>query len=220
VDAGLLDQLDADDRRVLLAGMTRRRYRRGDTLFHEGDPGDTLHVIDKGHVAIRTTTSLGDVATLTVLGPPAMFGEQALVGDQGRRTASAVALDQVETRALRRSDFDALLGSHPRIERFVVEVLAAQVRRLTSQLIEALYVPADRRVVHRLAEVAALYDDGTPSIEIPIKQDDIASMAGTTRPTANRILKQLEAAGVIELSRGRILVVDRHALDRSSASGR
>ena len=155
MDAGLLDQLSDDDRRALLARMTRRRYRRGDTLFHEGDPGDTLHVIDKGRVAIRTTTSLGDVATLTVLGPPSMFGEQALVSGDARRTASAVALDDVETRMLHRGDFETLLAEHPRVERFVVQLLAAQVRRLTAELVEALYVSADRRVVRRLVDVAA-----------------------------------------------------------------
>ncbi len=181
-------------------------------MFHEGDPGDTLHVIDKGHVAIRTTTSLGDVATLTVLGPQAMFGEQALVDVEARRTASAVALDVVETRALHRREFDELLATNPRAERFVVEVLGAQVRRLTAQLTDALYVPADRRVVRRLVEVAAMYGSGPGPIEVPLKQDDIASMAGTTRPTANRVLKQLEAEGLIELARGRIVVVDLERL--------
>ncbi len=197
--------------------MHRRRFRRSDTLFHEGDPGDTLHIIEKGHVAIRTTTGSGDVATLVVLGPAAMFGEQALVGPDARRTASAVALDPVETRVLQRHEFDELRSTHPRVERFVVEVLAAQVRRLTSQLVEALYVPADRRVIRRLAELGEIYESGSDAIAIPLKQEDLASMAGTTRPTANRVLRQLEATGVVELARNRIVIVDRDALDRSAA---
>lgn len=216
MDAGLLDQLPGEDRRALLATMHRRRFPRGDSLFHEGDPGDTLHVIEKGHVAIRTTTAIGDVATLAVLGPPSMFGEQALVGPDARRTASAVALDAVETRVLQRREFDELRATHPSVERFVVEVLAAQVRRLTGQLVEALYVPADRRVIRRLADLAAVYASASPALEIPLKQDDLASMAGTTRPTANRVLRQLEESGVVELARNRIVVVDRGALDRSA----
>jgi CRP-like cAMP-binding protein len=205
---GLLEVLGPEDSRTLLSRMARRRFRRNDTLFHEGDPGDTLHIIDKGHVAIRTTTSLGDVATLTVLGPGAIFGEQALLHDPGRRTASAVALDDVETRVLHSAEFEALRSSHPKVERFVVDVLAAQVRRLTAQLVEALYVSAERRVIHRLADMVRLYRRESGPIEIPLKQEDIASMAGTTRPTANRVLKQLEADGVIELARGRIIVVE------------
>jgi CRP-like cAMP-binding protein len=211
---GLLDQLGAEDRRSLLATMARRTYRKNDTLFHEGDPGDTLHVIDKGHVAIRVSTRSGDVVTLTVLGPSASFGEQALLDARSVRTASAVALDPVETRTLHRRDFEALRASSPSVERFLTSMLAAQVRRLTEQLLEALYVPADDRVVRRLADVAEVYADERNDAELVLRQDDLATMAGTTRPTANRVLKQLEAEGTVQLARGRISIADVAELRR------
>jgi CRP-like cAMP-binding protein len=211
---GLLDQLGPDDRRALLATMSRRTYRKNDTLFHEGDPGDTLHVIDKGHVAIRVSTRSGDVVTLTVLGPAASFGEQALLDARSARTASAVALDSVETRTLHRRDFEALRASSPTVERFLTEMLAAQVRRLTEQLLDALYVPADQRVVRRLADVAEVYAADGNEAELALRQDDLATMAGTTRPTANRVLKQLEAEGTVELARGRISIADVAGLRR------
>jgi len=211
---GLLEQMSPDDRRVLLSKMTRRSFRKLDTLFHEGDPGDTLHIIVKGHVAIRCSTPAGDVATMTVLGAGASFGEQALLFDGAVRTASAVALDAVETRALHRNEFDALRRTNPTVERFLTEALAAQVRRLSAQLVEALYVPADTRVVRRVAMLAELYGDGDGDgpISVPVRQDDVASMAGTARPTANRVLKQLEGDGVISLTRGRLEVLDRAGL--------
>lgn len=212
MDGGLLDQLQPDDRRVLLSKMVRRSFRKSDTLFHEGDLGDTIHVIEKGHVAIRTSTHNGDVATLTVLGPGASFGEQALLSEHATRTASAVALDAVETRALHRNDFDALRATSPTVDRFLVDALAGQVRRLSSQLLEALYISADQRVVRRLADVANIYQSGDRRVEVPIRQDDLASMAGTTRPTANRVLKHLEVTGLIELRRGQIVVRDTEAL--------
>ena len=207
---GLLDQLSADDRRVLVSKMTRRTFRKQDTLFHEGDPGDTLHIIAKGHVAIRCSTPAGDVATLTVLGSGASFGEQALLSADAVRTASAVALDVVETRALHRNEFDALRRTNPTVERFLTEALAAQVRRLSAQLVEALFVPADTRVVRRVAMLADLYADahGDGPVNVPVRQDDVASMAGTARPTANRVLKQLESDGLISLTRGRLEVLD------------
>jgi CRP/FNR family transcriptional regulator, cyclic AMP receptor protein len=208
MDGGLLDLLSDDNRRALLSKMVRRSFRKGDTLFHEGDPGDTIHVIEKGHVAIRTSTPGGDVATLAVLGPGSSFGEQALLTKDAIRTASAVALDQVETRSLQRGDFEQLRASTPAVERFLVEALAAQVRRLSAQLLDALYVSADQRVVRRLAEVAELYSTSGSHVEVPLKQDDLASMAGTARPTANRVLKQLETAGIIRLFRGQMVVVD------------
>lgn len=213
----LLGGLDEADRRRVIATMTRRTFRKGDTLFFEGDPGDSLHIVQKGRVAIRASTPQGDVATLAVMGPGECFGEQALISDDARRTASVVALETVETRMLHRRDFDELRRSHPTVERFLVEVLAAQVRRLSGQVVDALYVAADKRVVRRLAELTRTYDgstdgDGGGPIEIPVRQEDLATMAGTTRPTANRVLQQLADAGVVSLSRGRIVVTDPTAL--------
>lgn len=205
---GLLDQLDEGSRRALLARMNRRTYRKGDTLFHAGDPGDSLHVIAKGHVAVRVSTRYGDVVTFTVLGPSASFGEQALLDPRAIRTASVVALDAVETHVLHRRDFDDLRTSVPAVERFMIDLLAAQVRRLSEHLLDALCLPADDRVVHRLADVADLYADDSNQATLTLKQEDLASMAGTTRPTANRVLKQLEASGLVSLSRGRIVVTD------------
>ena len=210
--AGLSDA----DRRSVLTRMSRRSFRKGETLFHEGDPGDSLHLIEKGRVAIRPSTPGGDVVTLAILGPGQSFGEQALLSPDSRRTASVVALEVVETRVLLRRDLDELRATQPSIDRFLVEVLASQVRRLSQRVLEALYEPADRRVVRRLAELAELYDDGQPPIVIGLRQDDLATMAGTTRSTTNRVLQQLVEAGVVWVRRGRIEVHDVPALRRAA----
>jgi CRP/FNR family transcriptional regulator, cyclic AMP receptor protein len=219
MSGGLLDQLDADDRRALLAKMRTRSYRKGAILFHEGEPGDSLFVIDDGHVAIRASTADGDVITLTVLGPSASFGEQALLDPRAVRTASASALDPVKVSILHRKDFDELRAKSPAVERFLIQLLAAQVRRLSVQLLDALCTPAEERVTHSLAEVADTYADGATEAHVALRQDDLASIAGTTRPTANRVLKQLETAGIVRLSRGHIVVTDVERLRRHAGGG-
>jgi CRP-like cAMP-binding protein len=208
----LLAGLSEADRRSVLSRMIRRSFRKGDSLFHEGDPGDSLHLIESGRIAIRGSTPGGDVVTLTILGAGESFGEQALLTEDSRRTASAVALEAVETRVLRRRDLEELRASHPSIDRFLVDVLAGQVRRLSQRLLEALYLPADRRVVRRLSELAQLYDDGDSPIVIGLRQDDLATIAGTTRSTTNRVLQQLVEAGVVTVRRGRLDVHDVAAL--------
>ena len=205
-----------DDLRALLARLGRRSYRKGDTLFHEGDPGDSLHLIDKGRVAIRVTTRAGDEAILAVLGRGDSFGEQALLNPSARRTASAVALEPVETRVLLRTDFEQLLVEQPSVEHFLVEVLAAMVRRLSSLLVEALYLPVDQRVVRRLADLADVYATDEATVDVPLRQDQLASLAGSTRSTTNRVLQQLVDESIVELARGRIVILDVAALaDRS-----
>jgi len=101
MDWPLLAVLDDDDRRRVLSLARRRRFAKGEPLFHEGDPGDTLHLIAKGHIALRVTTPLGDTATLLVLGPGDHFGEMAVISP-APRNASAVALEPVETMAIHR----------------------------------------------------------------------------------------------------------------------
>ena len=188
-------------------------------MFHEGDPGDALHLIDKGHISIRVTTALGDVATLAVVGPGEGFGEGALLTPDSRRSASAVAVVAAETRTLTGADFEDLRTRHPRVERLLTEQLALQVRRLSESLVEAHYVAADVRVVRRLSELVDLFtaEGGTGDAAagrgtVPVTQQELASMAGTTRPTANRVLRELEDAGVVTLGRGRISVEDIDAL--------
>ncbi len=95
----------------------------------------------------------------------------------------------------------------------LTNALVAEVRRLSAALIEALYVPVERRVWLRLIELVELYGGDAPVV-IPLTQDDIAQLAGTTRPTANRVLRAGEEQGVLHLARGRIEVHDRAALRR------
>jgi CRP-like cAMP-binding protein len=212
----LLRGLADDDRRALLARLGRRSYRKGETLFHEGDPGDSLHLIDKGRVAIRVTTRAGDEAILSVLGRGDSFGEQALLNPTARRTASAVALEPVETRVLLRTDFEQLLVQQPSVEHFLVQVLATMVRRLSNLLVEAMYLPVDQRVVRRLADLAEVYATDEVTVDVPLRQDQLASLAGSTRSTTNRVLQQLVDESIVELARGRIVILDVAALaDRS-----
>ncbi len=211
---GLLDRLSDDDRRNVLRTTRRRRYARGETVFHEGDPGDALHLIAKGHVAVRAGTPLGDVSTFTVLGPGEVFGEGALLAPDARRTATVVALEPVETQTLSAVQFGTLRREQPEVDRFLVEVLAAQVRRLSSRLQEALFVPAETRVLRRLLELGDSYRAPDGTVTIPLTQDDIASLAGTSRPTANRVLKAAEEDEILSIRRGRIQVLDDRGLER------
>lgn len=212
----LFGSLSDDDRRIVTEKMVRRRFDRGEVLFHQGDIGDSVHIIERGCVAVRISTPAGDEVILAVLGVGDFFGEQALITDDARRTASIVALDAVETRSLHRRDFDELCRTRPGVQGFLVRLLASQVRRLSEQMLEVLFVPVEDRVVRSLARLAELFGtgDGGP-IDVPVRQEDLASLAGTTRPTTNRVLKRLEQDGVITLQRGRTTVVDPAALRTS-----
>lgn len=212
VEWDILRGLDPAERRAVLGSATRRSYRGGDSLFHEGDPGDSVHLLDKGHVAVQLVDQNGTTLTLDMLAPGGFFGEQALLDPAARRTATATAVGAVETWELRRPAFEDLRRRHPAVTNVLVEMLAAQVRRLSEQLLDAHTLPAEERVLKQLARLAAGFaHDGAATI--PITQEDLAALAGTTRPTANRALRALVDDGTVTLGRGRI---DVHEVRRLS----
>lgn len=209
-----LDGVPEEDRRRLLAATRRRRFARREVLFHEGDLADTVHLLDRGRVAVRITTPLGEVATLRIRGPGEVIGEVALLHESSRRTATVVALERTETLMLHRDAFAELRQNHPSVDEFLLALLADEVRRLSNLLVEALYVPAETRVLRRLSALTDLYGDGEGQPEIPLTQEDLASLAGTSRSTVNRILGGIEKDGIVDVSRGRITVTDADALER------
>jgi CRP-like cAMP-binding protein len=105
MDFPILNGLEESLRRQVLAAARLRRFARGEIVFHEGDPGDTFHLIAKGRFAVRVSTELGETATLAVLGRGDFFGELALLGEHPR-TATVAALEAAETMALHRESFD------------------------------------------------------------------------------------------------------------------
>jgi CRP-like cAMP-binding protein len=210
----LLDTLNEADRREILAVCRRRKFARGEVVFHEGDPGDTLHLIAKGHVAVRTTTPAGDQALLRVLGAPDFFGELAVIAP-GPRSATIDCLDSTETLELRSDAFHELRAKHPGVDAVLMRALVIEVRRVSTELSQALYLPAEARVWKRVADLTRLYETAANDVvTIPLTQDDVAHMAGTTRPTANKVLRSGEEKGVLRISRGRIEVLDVTALTK------
>lgn len=209
----LLAKLSDDARRDVLVLARRRRFGRCDYIFHEGDPGDTLHLVAKGRIGIRVTTPLGDCAMLRVLGPGEHFGEMALISPSPRN-ATAVALEPAETLSIHRKELDGLRAREPDIDKFLLDAAVEEVRRLSQRLLEALYVPVDKRVLRRLVDLVSIYETGPGTTTILLTQDDLAQLAGTTRPTTNRVLRAAEDAGTLQIGRGRIEVLDRAELVR------
>jgi CRP/FNR family cyclic AMP-dependent transcriptional regulator len=207
----LLEDVPDDEIRRVLSIARRRTFARGEVVFHEHDPADSLHLVAKGRFAVRITTPFGESALLALRGPGEAFGELALVsGPEAVRSATVEALEAAETHAVYRREFDALRREHPRVGDVLVALLAQSVRRTNELLLDAYYAPAETRVLRRLRDLAAVFPDG----EVRLTQEDLASLAGTSRATVNRVLRDAERRGAVELRRGRTVVRNPEALAR------
>ena len=155
---------------------------------------------------------LGQRATLAILGPGDAFGELAILGSEPRRGATVVAIEPLETRSIYAADFHRLRRAHPQLSDVIIGLLTAQVQRMNSELLDALYLPAELRVRKRLADLAGQYEETGGETVIPVRQEDIADLAGTSRATVNRVLREEARRGTVRLSRGQTVVLDRARL--------
>lgn len=216
--APLLADLPGEELQRLQAAARRRTFGRNEVVFHQGDPADSMHMIQKGRFAVRVRTPIGDVATIAILGAGDAFGELALIGEEHDRSATVLSLEPSETLSISRGDLDRLRHEQPQVNELLVRLLAARLRRTNALLAEALYVTADRRVVHRLRELAQLYANPDGETRIPLTQEEIATLAGTSRATVNRVLRAEERSGALELTRGHTIIRDVDRLGKAARS--
>jgi CRP/FNR family transcriptional regulator, cyclic AMP receptor protein len=203
----LLSMLDERETQLLLASARRRTYRRGEVVFHRDDPADTVHLVSSGSFAVRVITPLGDVVTLGIVGPGGWFGELALVRSSHARSATVSALSQAETHVVGVAEFDRLRRECPQLDRVLIEFFAHRVAELSERLVESLYTPAPERVRRLLRDLAERYaDPATGAAVIPLTQEDLAGLAGTSRLTVSRVLRELRAEGAVQVGRGRIVI--------------
>lgn len=210
----LLEILDEPTRGQVLQRGRRRRFRRGEVVFHQGDPGDSLHLVVKGSFDVRVSTRDGRVVVIRLIGVGEHFGELALVSESTTRSATVAALEPSETISLSREDFEELRARHRDLDRLLVSALAERVLEATNMVSESLFLPTDVRVFRRLVLLDRHREALGRSEAIRTTQSDLADMVGTTRPTVNRVLQRAVDAGVVELRRGSIVVRDRTALER------
>jgi CRP-like cAMP-binding protein len=208
----LLASLPPEEVRQVLSIARRRRFSRGEVVFHQQDPADSLHLISKGRFAIRVMTPVGDTATIAIRGPGESFGEMALVDGHARRAATVRALEEAESMAVFQTDFARLRRQFPAVDQVLMTFLANEVRMLNERLLEALYMPVDRRVRRRLVELAEQYPKEDDRAVIPLTQEAIAELAGAARATVNQVLREEEQRGTLELGRGRTRVLDLESL--------
>jgi CRP/FNR family cyclic AMP-dependent transcriptional regulator len=216
VDWPLLASLDEEQRRAVLRSTRLRRFDRGETLVHEGDLADSLHLVETGRLAVRVTTSAGERATLNLLGPGDYFGELSLLdGRSPVRSASIVALEAATTRALPSAAFRELREQSSGVQELLLVLLARRAEELSDRVVEVMFESMDRRVSRRLHDLVRVYADGPQGpVVVPLPQKLLAELVGGTRASVNASLQGLVAEGVVTLGRGRVTVTDRAALAR------
>ena len=200
-----------------LAGtLRRRRFRRGEVIMHQGDPGDSLHIVAAGAVKILLPSAEGEEAIIATLRPGDFFGELALL-DGAPRSATATALEASDTLVLPRPVFMELLDTLPGLRDALLAGLAHELRRLTGHVEELHFLDLAGRLamrLTRLAQEASPDTHGEIRLPWPYTQSDLAAMIGGTRQSVNRLLSELVEDGLIRIEPDALVITDLDELAR------
>jgi CRP/FNR family transcriptional regulator, cyclic AMP receptor protein len=191
-----------------------RRFPKGQVLCSEGDPGDSLIVLEAGRVRISRYTAGGQEVVLATVAAPAVFGELALI-DGAARSATIQATEPVGVRLVERAAFLALLEREPAVARGLLLTLAGMVRATNERLTDLVALDVPGRLAKWLlahAEAPMPPKSGDPVVPLTVTQTELATELGTTRVSVNRALRALEEQGAISVERDRIVVRRREIL--------
>jgi len=201
----------------LLAAGVLHRYDPDERIFSRGDPPSGLFAALEGGVRVSSMAVEGKEVLLTVVDPPAWFGEIA-VFDGLERTHDATAEGETLVLQVPQPALDALLTADPRYWRDLALLITHKLRLTFVVLEEAATLPIAVRLARRILQMAEGYGEwhDRKSRVVSVKQEQLAAMLAISRQTANQALKKLEAQGIVRLTYGVIEIVDHEGLKRAA----
>ncbi len=214
----LFGDLDDASLELCASALRPRRFRKGETIFHAGDPGDSLFLVTQGAVKITIPPDDGsEPAILTTIGPGGFFGELSLL-DGAARSATAVALDSTETQILRRDAFDTLVDNQPVLRHMLLVTLAGEIRRLTAQVEDLHFLDLPGRLARHLLRTIVIHEGLDPAsadevtgehrLPWPYTQSELAGMIGGSRQSVNRLLSDLVDEDLVRFDGDDLVIPD------------
>ncbi len=201
---GLLDGL----------GATRSvtSFRRGETIFMQGDTAGHLMCIRDGGVKLSVLSKGGKEAVVAMLGPGDFFGEGCLAG-QRFRMGSATAITPSAIVFIRKNHMRDLLHRHRALsDRFISLVLTRNVR-VEEDLVDQLFNSSEKRLARALLLLARYGTRASPVRPVPaISQTTLAEMVGTTRSRVNFFLNKFKKLGFIDYDGTRPITINSSLL--------
>lgn len=213
--SGFLERLSPRERGLIESRSVERSYRRGATLFLEGDSAFEVLFIQRGHLKITVGSHDGREVLLEIRGRGDVVGEMAII-DDSVRSASAVSLTSpTEVLALSVRDFRELIDSDTHFTRSLLEEMVRKVRGASSHQLELALDDVAGRVARRILDLDRRFGRmraGVVRVKSPITQQEIADWAGVSRQAVVKELSQLRDEGIVEARGSAMTILDRDTL--------
>ena len=177
------------------------KYRRGEVVFAQGDPGNDVRYIQKGAIKLSVLSRIGKEAVVAMLAPGDFFGEGALAG-QSVRIETATAMVASSVLIIEKEAMIRLLHEEPAFsDRFLSHMLTRNMR-IEADLVDQLFNSSEKRLARTLL-LLARYGQVNPQRTLPkISQETLAEMIGATRSRVNFFMNKFRKLGLIEYNGG------------------
>jgi CRP-like cAMP-binding protein len=214
--AGLFQGIDPKDVEALAGEFEIFDAPRGQVLFSEGEPGDSLYIVLSGKVKLGRRASDGRENLVAVMGPSDQFGELSLF-DPGPRTSTAVVVTDGRIARLPKSALQKWVQERPQIAMQLLRVVARRLRRTNTMLADLIFVDVPGRVAKQLLQLAQRFgsvDGGQLRVTHDLTQEELAQLVGASRETVNKALADFAARGWLRLEGKSVVILDRERLSR------
>lgn len=194
-------------------GRTEVSFRKGETIYAQGDAADSLFVIKKGTVKLSVKSRTGKETILAILSDEDFVGKDS-IADQTRRTASATAITACNVLRITKEAMKLALTRHVKLANvFWAYVLAGNIR-YQQDLVDQHCNPSEKRLARVLLLLAHYDGHGGPETTLPkISHETLAEMVGTTRSRICFFMNRFRESGFIFYEqKGKLLRVHRTLL--------
>ena len=189
---------------------TMATVRKGRIFYRPEEPAEVLFILKEGRVQLYRLNPQGKKLIIATLGSHSLFGEMAMLGARMNDTF-AEAVDDCLICVMSHSDLERLILANPRIALHILENNGRRLRDAETRLEDFAFKGVSARIAGLLLRLAE--EDGPDAnIVMGYTQLDLAETVGTYCETAAQMLNDFKAAGMIDISRKRIAILDRAGL--------
>lgn len=210
----LFAELSEEDLNQLKDITTKRIFRKKECIFMEGEERQAVYFIYSGIIKTFKMDQEGNEQIINLLHPGDMFPHIGFFEETPYPATAEVKADAILF-IIRIQDFDEFMLNHPHIAMKVMKIMGQKIAALTQRIQEMTSQDVQHRVIFaliRLAQESGLSDNQKVFINIPITNQDIANIVGSSRETINRVLNKLKKENLIESSRKGIYINDLEQL--------
>lgn len=211
-DIPLFSGIDNASFHLFCTAARKQRIKKGEFLFNQGSPADTIYLIQKGSIKLVSNTENGDEVITQIIGTGKILGETALFREGIFLSTSAIILEESTVCFLNRQTFESIVINNPEIALKIIKCLGRRLEDISKHTTELKTQSIPEKVISLFIQLAEQYgeplQDGT-LIKIHLTQQEIASAIGASRVMVSQVLQQLTKTNKICKKNGYYVLIKK-----------